>query len=102
MPSDREKTESWTAAQLYDSLSNHAPDSHPHHVAAAEIMRRQMVAQDDLARVQKEAADATIATAEYTRLNARYMLYSVIAILVTSGASAIFSFLMWYAPRIPK
>jgi hypothetical protein len=30
---------------------------------------------------------------------ARYMLYSVVAIAITSGLNALFAFLIWYAPH---
>lgn len=51
----------------------------------------------------------TMASAEFTRRQARaqinatkYMLWSVVAIAITSGLNAIFAFLTWYAPHIPK
>lgn len=57
-----------------------------------EFMRRQTVAQQDAAQAAKD-------TAIYTQKNARYMLWSVIAIAVTSGLNALFAFLTWYAPH---
>lgn len=65
-----------------------APTPNTHY----EFMRRQTVA-------QQEAAQAAKDTAIYTQKNARYMLWSVIAIAITSGLSAVFAFLSWYAPH---
>jgi hypothetical protein len=38
-------------------------------------------------------------TAAYTKQTGRYMPWSVVAIFVTSGLSALFSFLAWAYPR---
>jgi hypothetical protein len=45
---------------------------------SAELARRQTIAQVDAAK---------------------YMLWSVIAIAITSGLNALFAFLIWYAPH---
>ncbi len=45
---------------------------------SAELARRQTIAQINAAK---------------------YMLWSVIAIAITSGLNALFAFLIWYAPR---
>jgi hypothetical protein len=56
------------------------PGSITHGIMSAELARRQTVAQ----------INAT-----------KYMLWSVIAIAVTSGLNALFAFLVWYAPHAP-
>lgn len=52
--------------------------------APIEMLRRQTLAQIEAADAQKAASAAAVATAEYTRRNARYMLWSVMAILATA------------------
>jgi len=54
------------------------PGSRDSQAVQIEMLRRQTVAQ--------------IAAA-------RYMLYSVVAIAITSGLNALFAFLLWYAPH---
>ncbi len=72
--------ENMSLVELASSMGNAQPGSVQHTMASAEFMRRQTIAQ----------VRAT-----------RYMLWSVIAIAITSGVNAIFAFLIWYAPRIP-
>lgn len=75
---------------------NFRADSSPHLAANAEIIRRQTAAQlgaagaqIEAANAEKRAADAAVNSAGATRLNAKYMLWSVIAAAVSAGASAI-------------
>jgi hypothetical protein len=74
---ERRELEQLTLGQLADRLVS-KPDSLRYLAAAAELARRQ-------ARAQIDAA--------------RFLLWSVIAIAITSGFSALFAFLSWYAPR---
>ena len=60
------------------------------------ILQKRYEATEGARKLADESlARAAQKTAEYTRQNARYMLWSVIAILVTSGASAVFQILTW-------
>jgi hypothetical protein len=71
-------------------------DNRRYYSALAELERRKFLGQMEVDEAQKnaakaaiEAAEAAKTTAEYTKRNARYMLWSVVAILVTSGVSAV-------------
>lgn len=67
-----------------DEIAARMGDSQPGSIVfqqmSAELTRRQTVAQ----------IGAT-----------RYMLWSVVAIAITSGFNALFAYLNWYAPHIP-
>lgn len=73
-----------------DTLADHAAGATPGtpewHMARVEFLRRQTVMQQDAAKATIEAADAAKKTAEYTRKNARYMLWSVIVLAASSLA----------------
>ena len=69
------KTLGEIADWMYERWENRAAQI----AGQAEFLRRQTIA-------QQEASAASVQTAEFTRRNARYMLWSVIA-LVASGAS---------------
>lgn len=84
MPSEREQMSTWTLDQVADSLSNAASGSTRHRIAMAEILRRQTVIQQEGADAQERAAAAAIETANFTRLNARYMLWSVVVLAAAS------------------
>jgi hypothetical protein len=60
------------------TMGNAQVGSDKHAEMAAELVRRQTVAQMNAAK---------------------YMLWSVIAIAITSGLNALFAFLTWYAPH---
>jgi hypothetical protein len=71
------------------------PDSMSHLAAHAEFIRRQTDAQLEAARAQivaaraeEMAAKASIATADATKKNARYLLAAVIAAAISALASA--------------
>jgi hypothetical protein len=98
MPSRRELLERESLEALADRMQDGAstPNYHP---AAAELERRKAIWQRDAATTAQDAASAEKSTAEDTRKAARYMLWSVWAILATSGLSALFSFLAWAYPR---
>lgn len=69
----------WTKMALEDIVNSGGMAGSLDHVSAGlEMSRRQAVAQ--------------IAAA-------KYMLWSVIAIAITSGLTALFAFLAWYAPH---
>ena len=70
-----------------DGLLNNIgqPGSQNAHDVQFEIIRRQTIAIQGQAQAQIDTA--------------KYMLWSVIALTVTSGLNALFAFLIWYAPR---
>lgn len=84
MPSEREKMEDWSLGQVADSLAGAGLGSSAHIRATAEMFRRQTIAQQDAAIAQQEAAAAAIKTAKFTRLDAVYMLASVVVLAVAS------------------
>jgi hypothetical protein len=63
---------------IASTMGNSQPGSIQHTMMAAELARRQT-------RVQVNAT--------------KYMLWSVVAITITSGLNALFAFLAWYAPH---
>jgi hypothetical protein len=72
------------------------PDSLAHLAAHAEFIRRQTEAQLEAAhatiiaaRAEEMAAKASIATADATKRNARYLLAAVIAATISALASAV-------------
>jgi hypothetical protein len=75
------KLQDMTLDEITGVMGDAQPGSPRHGVMSAELARRQTVAQ----------IGAT-----------RYMLWSVIAIAITSGLNALFAFLTWYAPHVPK
>jgi hypothetical protein len=85
------------------------PSGPKYHAALAELERRKACceleateaadAAKEEACAAKESARAANDTAEYTKKNALYMLWSVIAILVTSFISALVNILAWLFPR---
>jgi len=75
------------------------PDSITHLAAHAEFIRRQTEAQLEAAhatiiasRAEEMAAKASIATADATKTNARYLLASVIIAAVSAFASTVAAF----------
>jgi hypothetical protein len=86
----RQALEQHSLERLADELAyapDH-PDSYRHYIAAAELERRK-------AAWHHEASEAQRHTAEYTKSMARYMLWTVIAIAVTSGITALFASLSY-------
>jgi hypothetical protein len=73
-----QKSNEMTINDIATMMGNAEAGSQRHTEMAAELTRRQTVAQINAAR---------------------YMLWSVIAIAITSGLNALFAFLTWYAPR---
>lgn len=57
--------------------------------ANAALQGKLLELQESVAKAQIEAAEATKQTAQYTKDNARWMFWSVMALLLTSGAQAI-------------
>ena len=80
----RQNLGNMTLDQLADWTASIGVGSQNDQVAKAEFLRRQTVAAE-------RSATATID-------NARYMLYSVIAIALTSGLTVIVSVLAWRFP----
>jgi hypothetical protein len=92
-------------AQLADRMQEGPPNGPKFHAALAELERPKACWEQEASEAAKEAADAAKDsahaandTAEYTKKNARYMLWSVIAILVTSFISALVNVLAWLFP----
>jgi hypothetical protein len=87
MPSEREKMESWSSTQLFDSLSNSEPGTPAHTRAMAEIRRRGMEIDRASLTAQQESAAAAMASATSSRWSARYALgagiISAISLLVS-------------------
>jgi len=77
----------------------YGPTDRLYHPAAAELERRRVLLQSQAAEAEIVAAEAAKSTAEYTKRTADYMLWSVLAILATSGVSALFSALAYFWPR---
>ena len=112
MPSPREMLEHESPAQLADRMQEGPPSGPKFHAALAELERRKACWEQEASEAAKEAANAAKEsacaakdsahaandTAEYTKKNARYMLWSVIAILVTSFISALANVLAWLFP----
>jgi hypothetical protein len=102
MPSKRETVHNYSPEKLAECLQ-HGPSEGGYYYAALaqfellkfEGQERVNTAQIEAASAATEAAEAAKRTAEYTKQNAVYMLLSVLAILLTSGASAFFQFLTW-------
>jgi len=95
MPMERKKLEGDTLEQLTDLMQEGPIEGSWYCAASAELERRKFEQQMEVNKAQIEAAQAAKDTAEYTRRNALFMLCSVIAVLVTSGASAFFQYLTW-------
>ena len=74
-----------TLDKLADEMAL-GPTSQRYHAATAELCRRQAEWQKEATKAQKNSA--------------RYMLLSVIAIAITSGLTALFSYLGWAHPHI--
>ncbi len=97
MASPRENLQNESLGQLADRMQ-FGPSSLGYYTALAELERRRTISQLAATEAAKEAADSAKATAKSTKKSARYILLSVVAILLTSGASALFSFLAWKFP----
>jgi hypothetical protein len=86
--------------QLADRIA-HGASEWLQNNARAELLRRQTVAQIEATEAQKVAAEAARDASIYAKMNALYMLLSVIAIFITSGATAIFAYFAWQFPHQP-
>jgi hypothetical protein len=73
-----QKPSEMSVSDIATMMGNARVGSAKHTEMAAELTRRQTVAQINAAK---------------------YMLWSVIAIAITSGLNALFAFLIWYAPH---
>jgi hypothetical protein len=99
MASPREQLEGESLGQLADRMQYGAKED-LYHPAVAELERRKALWQRDSAKAEQDAAATAKSTAEYAEKTAQYILWSVLAILLTSGFSALFfvSFLGISAP----
>jgi acetamidase/formamidase len=91
--------ESWSLNQLLDTIANTNETSPPNASARAELVRRETLLNERVAESQIAAAEATIETAKSTSWNAKYLLYSVWAILGTSAITALVTIVTWLVPR---
>jgi hypothetical protein len=117
MQFEREEWKHYPLERLFDCLKL-GPDAggsagNIYHKALAELECRKYDAQEAVREAQvdaakeakktaeytREAAQAAKETAEYTKRNARYMLWSVVAILFTSFISAAVNIAIWLFPR---
>ena len=100
MASRREQLERESLGRLADQMQE-GPDLKPgqYYPAAAELERRRAAWQSGAAEAEQQAALAARSTAEYTKNTARYMRWSVWAIVATSGVSALLSALAYFWPR---
>lgn len=84
-----EQLSSFTLVDIGKMLVGSQPGSPNHCWLMAELNRRQLFEQIEATKAQSEAAKAAADTAEYTRQNARYMLWSVIVLAASSAVSTI-------------
>ena len=67
--------------------------------ANAEFMRRQALWQEQATIAAQKEADAAERTAQFTRKTARYMWWSVLAILASAAIQAFVTVLSWVFPQ---
>src|SRR5260370_25789805 len=88
MPSEREKMESWSARQIFGSMSNSEPGTASHTRAMAEIQRRTMETEQASLEAQQKSADAALDAAKSARLSVHYALgalaLAAVSIIVVS------------------
>jgi hypothetical protein len=82
MPSEREKMESWSSTQLFDSLSNSEPGTLSYNRALAEVRRRGM-------ETDQKSADAAMDAAKSSRLSARYALVAAVVAVISLVVSIV-------------
>ena len=87
MPSEREKMESWTVKQVFDSKSNSQPGTLSYTRAEAEIQRRLMETDRAALEAQQKAASAASDAAQSARLSARWTIVAAIISAVSLIAS---------------
>jgi hypothetical protein len=73
--------------ELADALSEKTPQSVAWGIVMAEFQRRAALTAEDVATATKDSA--------------KWMLASVVAITITSGAQAVFAFLTWHHSNSP-
>jgi hypothetical protein len=85
----RQRLAGETLEQLADLMASGAggPGTHVYNPALAEINRRQTLANLAAAKAQENAANAAQQTARYTRINAWYVLASVIVLALSAVAT---------------
>ena len=82
---DQEQLAKATLAQIVQRSIESPHDSQAAYVGQIEFMRRQ--------------TQAVLDTAEYTRRSARYMLWSVVVLALSSVATFVVSILSWRWPK---
>jgi hypothetical protein len=80
MTADRREVSELSLDELADWLADRSHGPQTDMIGTTEFLYRQTL-------LQKKATDATIETALYTRQNARYMLWSVVALALSSIAT---------------
>jgi hypothetical protein len=98
MASQRENLEKATLERLADDMQ-FGPTSAGYYPALAELERRRALWEREASEAQMAASGYAESTANYTKANARYMLFSVLATLIAAAVSAFFSFMTWQFPR---
>lgn len=88
MPSDRERMEAMSDAEVSNLLSN-SHGTPPHGLATAEIQRRKMITDRVSTEAQQTAAKAALDSARYARLSA----YCAVAAIVISLIAVVISIL---------
>jgi phytoene/squalene synthetase len=92
MPSTRELLERETLQTIADMMQDGPNSGRPYFAALAELERRRTL-------WQSETAESAKATADYTKQNAKYVLWSVIALCVTAGAGVVVQIAALYLNR---
>jgi t-SNARE complex subunit (syntaxin) len=90
----RKDYEKSTLDEIADAMAA-GPTAPIHDAAFAELQRRNAILAQQTTDAQIKASDAAIETARYTRDSSRWMFWSVIAILFTSGVQALFAVLTY-------
>lgn len=83
---DSEKLRNLSLDELFKAVGHSEPNSLQHNMVMAELRFREITlqlksseAQIAAANAEKRAADAAVESADATKLNAKYMLWSVVA-----------------------
>lgn len=79
--------------QLADWMSTIQPNTNNDMTARAEFLRRQTLLAQAATAATVKAADAAVETARFTRDNARYLLWSVIVLAVSSAGTFVLALL---------
>ena len=83
--------------EIGKALSATQPGSLNHGWLLAELNRRQLLDQIRSTTAQADAAKAALDTVEYTKKNARYMLWSVIVLAISGVVSTVVTLTLAFA-----